>query len=193
MTYAAADLERVFAEQLRAVAGALSALNADFMLIGGLAVGVWGEPRGTKDADFSVHVATSADDLRSGLAATGLQVSGGDLARAVAQAGSVRLRRTDHQDDPIAVDLLVATTPFEIDALSRRRPVRVLGVDLPVVAPEDLFVFNLIAGRPQDLADAALLHELHGEAFNLPRVRRWCAEFRVEDRLTSFVSSAGRP
>jgi hypothetical protein len=52
----AADLERVFREQLRAVAHALSSLGAEYMLIGGLAVGVWTEVRATKDADLSVRV-----------------------------------------------------------------------------------------------------------------------------------------
>jgi hypothetical protein len=73
--YGAADLERIFGEQLSAVARALSALGAEYMLIGGLAVGVWLEPRATKDADFSVHVMASAEDLRDGLSAVGLEVA----------------------------------------------------------------------------------------------------------------------
>ncbi|MCC6766544.1 MAG: nucleotidyltransferase [Deltaproteobacteria bacterium] len=186
MTYGAADLERIFGDQLRTISRALSALGADYMLIGGLAVGVWGEPRATKDADFCVHVMASADDLRAGLATAGLEVARGDLDRALAQGESVRLRRIDARDEPVAVDLLLAVTPFEIEALGRRRPLSVLGVELPVVAPEDLFVFKLIAGRPQDLADAALLHDLHGETFDRARVRRWCREFGVEERLASF-------
>lgn len=188
MTYAAADLERIFAEQLAATANALSALGAEYMLIGGLAVGVWGEPRATKDADFCVRVLTSADELRAGLGKAGLEVARGDLARALAEGESVRLRRLGQLDEPVVVDLLLAITPFEIEALGRRRPLRVLGVELPVVAPEDLFVFKLIAGRPQDLADAALLYELHGEAFDTARIRRWCREFGVEERLAPFTS-----
>ena len=50
----------------------------------------------------------------------------------------------------------------------------------------------LIAGRPQDLADAAMLHELHGETFDRIRVRRWCREFGVEERLDSYVTPPGR-
>lgn len=193
MTYGAADLERIFGEQLGAVARALTALGAEYMLIGGLAVGVWAEPRATKDADFCVHVLASADDLCHGLAAAGLEVARGDLARALARGEAVRLRRTIQKDEPVVVDLLLAITPFEIDALSRRRPLQVLGVELPVVTPEDLFVFKLIAGRPQDLADAALLYELHAEAFDLARVHHWCREFGVEGRLAAYVSPPERP
>jgi hypothetical protein len=186
VTYGAADLERIFAEQLRAVARTLSGLGAEYMLIGGLAVGVWSEPRATKDADLSVRVVAAPDLLRDRLAAAGLEIVRGELGRALERGEAVRLRRAGCSDEPIVVDLLFAVTPFEIDALSRRRPLLVLGVELPVVSPEDLFVFKLIAGRPQDLADAAALHELHGESFDAERVRKWCREFGVEGRLGSF-------
>jgi hypothetical protein len=194
VTYGASDLERIFGEQLGAVARALSALGAEFMLIGGLAVGVWAEPRATKDANLCVRVLASADDVARALATAGLEVARGDLARALAQGESVRLRRIGQVAEPIVVDLLLAITPFEIEALARRQPMRVLGVELPVVTAEDLLVFKLIAGRPQDLADAALLLDLHGDAFDLARVRRWCDAFGVADRLDQcpVASSADR-
>jgi hypothetical protein len=187
VTYGAADLERIFGEQLGAVARALSALGAEYMLIGGLAVGVWGEPRATKDADLCVRIAASPEDLAAALTSAGLEVARGDLGRALAAGEAVRLHRIGQREEPVVIDLLLAVTPFEIDALGRRRTIRVLGIDLPVAAPEDLFVFKLIAGRPQDLADAALLFELHGETFDRTRVRGWCREFGVEDRLAGFV------
>lgn len=134
MTYGASDLERIFGEQLGAVTRALSALGAEFMLIGGLAVGVWAEPRATKDADLCVRVLASADDVARSLATAGLEVARGDLARALAEGESVRLRRIGHVDEPIVVDLLLAITPFEIEALARRQPMQVLGVELPASA-----------------------------------------------------------
>lgn len=128
------------------------------------------------------------------LATAGLEVARGDLARALAQGEAVRLRRIGQGDEPIVVALLLAITPFEIEALARRQPMRVLGVELPVVTAEDLLVFKLIAGRPQDLADAALLLDLHGDTFDVARLRRWCDAFGVGDRLDQcrVTSSAGR-
>jgi hypothetical protein len=187
VTYQAADLQRIFAEQLASVGRALTSLGAEYMLIGGLAVGVWSEPRATKDCDLSVRVMATPTDLASALATAGLEVTRGDLARAQAAGEAVRLGRRDRPDEPIVVDLLFATTPFEVDALRRRQSLRVLGVEMPVAAPEDLLVFKLIAGRPQDMADASQLFALHAASFDLERVRRWCREFGVEDRLTSFV------
>ena len=190
MTYDAADLERIFAEQLAAVGRALSSLGAEYMLIGGLAVGVWSAPRATKDCDLSVRVLTSPEALREALADAGLEVARGDLARAHAAGEAVRLRRRGQVAEPVVVYLLFATTPFEIEALGRRRSLRVLGIDVPVATPEDLLVFKLIAGRPQDLADDHMLLDLHGSDFDLDRVRRWCRDFDVETRLDALLSRA---
>lgn len=146
MIHDATDLERIFAEQLRAVATSLSDLGAELMLIGGLAVGIWSEPRATKDADLSVHVLAAPDRVRDALARAGREVTRGDVERALEHGEAVRLRRAGHTAEPIVVDLLFAITAFEIDALRRRRSVAVFGVELPVATPEDLFVFKIIAG-----------------------------------------------
>lgn len=188
MTYGAADLERVFAEQLVAVGRALSTVGGEYMLIGGLAVGVWSAPRATKDCDLSVRVLATSEALEEALAHAGLEVARGDLARAHAGGEAVRLRRRGRADEPVVVDLLFASTPFEIEALARRRPLRVLGVDLPVATPEDLLIFKLIAGRPQDLADAHLLLDLHRPELDMDRVRRWCTDFDVEGRLDALIA-----
>jgi len=113
----------------------------------------------------------------------------GDLVRAHTEGEAIRLRRRGRLDEPIVVDLLFATTPFEIEALGRRESLRVLGVEVPVAMPEDLLVFKLIAGRPQDLADAERLFALHGSTFDLARVRRWCRDFGVADRLEAFLGA----
>ena len=189
MRYDAAELQRVFAEQIAALGRALTSIGAEYMLIGGLAVGVWAEPRATKYCDVSLRVRASPAEIRDALTKAGLEVLRGDLARAHAKGEAVRLRRLGEADEPIVVDLLFAVTPFEIEALGRRQSLRVLGVEVPIATPEDLFVFKLIAGRPQDMADAHRLFALHGSTFDLQRVRRWCRDFGVEERLASFPTT----
>ncbi len=100
MIHDAADLERVFAEQLRAVAKSLSDLGAEYMLIDGLAVGIWSEPRATKDADLSVHVLAAPDRVRDALAVAGLEVARGDLSRALERGEAVRLKRRAASPNP---------------------------------------------------------------------------------------------
>jgi hypothetical protein len=58
-------------------------------------------------------------------------------------------------------------------------------VELPIVTPEDLIVYKLIAGRTQDWADiekvlAALAIE--GRAVDWAYIEKWCSEWDVADR-----------
>jgi hypothetical protein len=41
--------------------------------------------------------------------------------------------------------------------------------------------------RPQDLADAHQLYEIHGAAFDLERVRRRCRDFGAEERVEAVL------
>jgi len=38
----------------------------------------------------------------------------------------------------------------------------------------------------QDGSVGHVLHEIHGAGFDIERVRRWCREFGVEERLSAF-------
>lgn len=81
MKYTVAELAETFAELLRALGGALDRAGVEWMLVGGLAVGAWTEPRGTKDCDLAIAVPEDATSLARTLADAGLVVVRGDLQR----------------------------------------------------------------------------------------------------------------
>jgi len=110
----------------------LSELGVPHALIGGLAVGLHGHPRATKDADFLVGDAAFErtepllvfrDELR-------------DLVR-------------------VGVVDLVPLPPGhpELSAFLGMQS----GGEIPVVAPEGLVLLKLLANRPQDRADVGML------------------------------------
>lgn len=74
MKYTVAELAETFAELLRALGGALDRAGVEWMLVGGLAVGAWTEPRGTKDCDLAIAVPEDATSLARTLADAGLGV-----------------------------------------------------------------------------------------------------------------------
>jgi hypothetical protein len=60
---------------------------------------------------------------------------------------------------------------------------------LPVVTPEDLIVYKLIAGRPRDFADAeeiARARRVAGTALDWSYVENWCIAWGIEDRLATL-------
>lgn len=89
--YGAGELEEAFAELLGDLVRVLDRVGAPWMLIGGLAVGAWTEPRGTKDCDLAIAIPEDVEQLAGALSEIGLVVFAGDLERA-REGGAVRLR-----------------------------------------------------------------------------------------------------
>jgi hypothetical protein len=128
-----------------------------YLVIGGLAVMVVGEPRTTADADAVIFVsAAEAEALIRDAAEAGFDVRL-DVERArLAATGTIRLRRGRFQ-----LDLITASLPFE-EAAARRATVHELfGIRLPFPSAEDLILFKVLAGRDKDMLDAAGVARRH--------------------------------
>ena len=55
--------------------------------------------------------------------------------------------------------------------------IRYAGIEIPVVMPEDLLVYKALAWRDRDRSDIERLLVLHGEEFDLGRVRSFVRQF----------------
>jgi len=188
--YGAADLEAAFGSLLRELADALDAEGIQWMLIGGLAVGAWTTPRGTKDVDLALAV-PDADKLATALERARLEVDPSQLA-GLEEGGVLRVQRSVPGQPSLIVDLLCAGTDFEREALTLRRSSELFGVPTWIGSPDDLLLFKLIAGRPRDMADADRLIRLGITPEDTDRVRAWAREWEVEDRLDRALEQARR-
>lgn len=90
------------------------------------------------------------------------------------------------------MDVTLAGLPFESEAIARARPAAGLGVTLPVIQPEDLVVYKLVAHRSRDIDDAKQLLARHHAAIGLERVRHVLAEFSAaigdDERLGTLAA-----
>lgn len=137
--------------------GFLEASGTRYLVVGGLAVMVVGEPRTTADADAVVFVSVpEAEALIDRAAGAGFDVREEVERERLATTGTFRLRRGRFQ-----LDLITASLPFE-EAASRRASVHELfGVRLPFPSAEDLILFKVLAGRDKDMLDAAGVARRH--------------------------------
>lgn len=172
-------------DALRRVIGACAEVGVAYAVIGAVARNAWAPPRATTDIDFAVSVEPEAyGPLVGALERRGLTVKRRistdpdaavpDILLLEAAAGVVR-----------RVDLLIAKTPFEREAVAQAVP-KDIGAHCSVVRPEHLIVYKLIAGRPRDVTDAedvARTCELGGGALDWDLIKRWAVEWGVEDRL----------
>jgi hypothetical protein len=171
---------------------ALDGAGVAYAVIGGCARNAYAEARATKDVDLVV----AGDPASYKAAVDALAAHGFAHARAVGEA-------TDPVPDLVLyrdakrrrIDILFAKTAFEQSALSRRQTREPYdAVQLPVVSPEDLIVYKLIAGRTQDFADVEVVvaaRAAERQPLDWAYIEKWCAEWDVADRLARFRSPLG--
>jgi predicted nucleotidyltransferase len=147
--------EPAFDELLRR----LVAAEAQFVVVGGLAVGAWGVVRGTKDVDIVVapepenlrkiaDVAVAAGGhVQQGEALLGTPIS---IASALAGGGQVPIETELGRLD--VVQGFDGVPPYE-SLRARAVEAEILGVPVAVCSIEDLKAMKRAAGRTRDLAD----------------------------------------
>ncbi|HSS77001.1 MAG TPA: nucleotidyl transferase AbiEii/AbiGii toxin family protein [Thermoanaerobaculia bacterium] len=154
---------------------ALERIEAPSMVIGGIAVIAHGVARQTIDIDATVL-------------ATRLETS---QILAVLASCSIRPRIVDvlefaersqvlllvHEKTRVTLEISLAFSPFEREALERAVEVDFGGVRIPVAVPEDLVIYKALAWRDQDRYDIEQLLTLHGDHIDLERVRTFVHEF----------------
>jgi hypothetical protein len=76
-----------------------------------------------------------------------------------------------HRKTGIPLDLVVAGSGLEQEFLARAVVVDVGGIRVPVMAPDDLVITKVIAGRDKDIEDASGILAAQGDRLDVKRVR----------------------
>ena len=149
----------MFDRNFKELLSIFGALEVKYLVVGGYAVSFHAQPRATKDLDLFIKA-----DPDNALA----------VYRALAQFGAPLddLKAEDFtQPDtffrmgtpPLMVDILPEIKGVDFDQAWENRVQVVIDADSGLAASfisrRDLLAAKLAAGRPQDLADAAALHE----------------------------------
>ena len=143
-------------------------------VIGGIAVGVLGEPRVTRDVDVKVLLTRQdAARLLDILSPDYISLRP-DPLRALQRNGFLFVQ------DKLGtrLDLLLAEIGFDEEAIRRARPVEVQpGVVVTICTAEDLIIYKLISTRLRDHADAESVVRRQGDALDDNYVLRWLRQF----------------
>lgn len=137
----------------------LAAAEAEFIVVGGLAVSAWGVVRGTKDVD--VVVAPDLENLKrvaevavaaNGYVQQGESMLGSPISIASALAGGEQVAIETDLGRLDVIQGLQGVPPYE-ELRTRATDADVLGVTVSVCSVEDLKAMKRTAGRTRDLAD----------------------------------------
>ncbi len=157
-------------ELLAAVAEVLRKRGSRWYLFGAQAVVTWGAPRMTADVDITVEIDPGqARSLVGEMERAGFELRIRDVEGFVTRT---RVLPFQHCSTGILLDLVLAGPGLEELFLERVRRVKMAGIEIPVISPEDLIVTKVLAGRTKDLEDIrGVLRELD-DALDLEQVRQ---------------------
>lgn len=147
------ELDRDFSEFIESCI----AHDVRFLVVGGYAVAAHGHPRFTKDMDVWVWIDQSnAERLIKALRAFGFGSLGLTAADFAVEDMVVQLGHP-----PKRIDLLTSVDGVEFEPCWERRVnIEVGGQLVPFISVGDLIENKKASGRPQDVADVAVLGDL---------------------------------
>jgi hypothetical protein len=148
-----------------AVIDVLQSLDIPYLLVGSLASNLYGIPRSTKDADFSVQV--QPGDIRAIVARLGPQFRLDPQVSFETVTGTMR-HVVNVVGNPYRVEFFCMNDdPFAQERFARRRRSPFLGRQAFVPTPEDVVVtklrWALSLNRPKDVEDARGVIAVQGE------------------------------
>ena len=145
------------------------------VLIGGLAVQVWGNARLTVDADFSV-----ASPLTTGSAPLVRLITQHFPSRSadpVDFASKTRMVLITASNG-VEVDISLALPGYEDQLFARAVDYEIEpGKTIRLCSAEDLIIHKAVAGRPQDISDIQGVVYRQGEKLDAAYIRQWLNEF----------------
>lgn len=171
------DVAEAAAQVAFDVVAALEAAGIPCAIGGAHALGYWGVPRGTTDADVSAFV---REDRH------------GELLDALARAGctfdrELALRRAREGDTVFAylrgyrVDVFVWLVPFHDEVQRTVHVAEIEGRRVPFISAEALCVFKLLFFREKDLLDLKLLVAARADRLDHGWIRRHLVDLVGDD------------
>lgn len=137
-----------------------------YMVVGALAVAVWGRTRATADLDFQIQL-PAFDPFLQRVPRAWIADTQWDLHNP--------LLRQQHRRmlvHGIAVDLMLPRDEFELTMFSHRVRRKLWGRMVSLVSAADLVLMKMKAARPHDFDDAASVIELQ-PSLNRAYIHRW--------------------
>lgn len=164
----------MFEELLAKLGTTLKESGIPYMIIGGQAVLLYGEPRLTRDIDITLGVGIKRlEDILEVVKKLSLTTVLEDIDQFVKD--TMVLPTFDNKTG-IRVDFIFSWAPYERQAIERARPVSIAGVDVYFASVEDLIIHKIFAGRARDIEDVRIIL-LKNPGTDKVYIEKWLTEF----------------
>ena len=176
----------MFEKILSEISTSLTKYKIPYMIIGGQAVLLYGEPRLTRDIDITLAI--NLDHLKTLLTLSQelkLKIIPKDIETFVKQT---LVLPTIDEKTGIRVDFIFSFTPYEMEAIKRVKKVSILGKEVAFASPEDLIIHKIFAGRPRDIEDVRSVI-LKNPTLDAAYIRSWLKEFDTSMEGKNFLKT----
>lgn len=163
----------MFESLIARVARALDARELPYMIIGGQAVLLHGEPRLTRGVDVTLG---AAPERLADVLAVCRRVGLTPLVDPEPFVAETLVLPCEEEATGLRVDFVFSYEGFERDALRRAVRVRVGDGEARFASAEDLVILKVVAGRPRDLEDVRGVL-LRTPGLDADAVRTWLRAF----------------
>jgi predicted nucleotidyltransferase len=162
----------MFKKLLKKIANELNTHNIPYMVIGGQAVLLYGEPRLTKDIDIALGIGIDGlKDINSIIQKLNL--------KALVNEGFVQktmvLLAIDEKTG-IRVDFIFSFSLYEKQAIKRAPDIKFGNTIVKFASLEDVVIHKIIAGRARDIEDVKSII-LKNSDYDTKYIVRWLEEF----------------
>ena len=148
----------------------------NYLVIGGIAVSVIGEPRETVDIDFCIFIKKmSVKDFLDKASQNGFSVDKETMLNRVKSTGCFSI-----MNGAVRIDFLVASHKLEKSAFNRNILIEMHGVKAYYPTPEDLILLKIVPARLRDLADAENIAKRYSGKLDEKYLKRWAQKLSDE-------------
>lgn len=164
-------IESRILDAARAAIEFLESLRIPYVVIGGIANAVWGDPRATRDADFKVFIGNRTLSQFEELLANQFPLVAPDSPEA---SPLIFMARAPNR---IKLDFLIAVPGYEDEVLRRASRHAFGDLTFPICSAEDLVIQKVIADRDKDWMDLASLINIRHDELDDAYIRNWLSQF----------------
>ena len=176
----------MFEELLIRLAEGLDKRGLPYMIIGGQAVLLYGEPRLTRDIDITLGLDIDRfDEIISLSQDLGLNPLPQDPLKF---AGETMVLPTQEKTTGIRVDFIFSFTPYESQAIRRARKIFLRHQAVCFASPEDVVIHKIVAGRPRDLEDVRTIL-IKNPQINTEYIRNWLRQLSAALESTDLLAT----
>jgi predicted nucleotidyltransferase len=179
-------------EALAEITGFLEELAVPYMLIGGLAMAAWDEPRATVDVDLTAWIEPGDRESTLRRLCERFRPGSKDPIRFASQTQVCPLLSSNGT----RIDIVLGALPIERAAIDRARLLPIGGRNTRVASVEDLLLTKMISERPRDREDVTRLLKRYGASLDRGYLRPLVedlAQALAQPEIVRLLDEAGMP